>query len=76
MAKRIMMDRQMNFMYGDLTDGVSTINDVVSIPRGEYEDLLQDSKFLSALEQAGVDVWDGYDLAKEIFNAFNEGTRD
>lgn len=38
------------------------------ITKGEYEDLLTDSKFLSCLQAAGVDNWDGYDYAVEIFN--------
>lgn len=33
----------------------------------EYESLQEDSKFLTALENAGVDNWEGYDFAREIF---------
>lgn len=46
------------------------MDDTVNIPKTEYNDLLEDSAFLGALEQAGVDNWDGYDFALEIFNAF------
>lgn len=42
--------------------------EMITIPRKEYEQLIRDSKFLSCLESAGVDNWDGYDNAREIFN--------
>ena len=37
----------------------------VTLSKDEYQSLLEDSNFLRALEWAGVDNWDGYDLAKE-----------
>ena len=37
----------------------------VAIPKKEYEQLLRDSNFLSRLEAAGVDNWDGYTHAFE-----------
>lgn len=37
----------------------------VSIPRTEYELLLKDSLLLNALRNAGVDNWDGWDIAVE-----------
>jgi hypothetical protein len=37
----------------------------VTITREEYDALLQDSKFLQALEAAGVDNWEGYSFAME-----------
>ncbi len=39
--------------------------DKVTIPRDEYEFLLQASEILQALEDAGVDNWEGYELALE-----------
>lgn len=51
-----------NFMYG-------VIDDQVHIPRNEYEELLADSKWLAALEAAGVDNWDGIDFAQEIMKS-------
>lgn len=39
----------------------------VTITSAEYEDLLRADKFLTALENAGVDNWDGYDFALELF---------
>ena len=44
--------------------------DFVRITRKEYEDLLDSEAFLIALEQAGVDNWEGYDYARE---AYQEG---
>ena len=46
-------------------------NEVVTITLDEYEQLKADSAFLSALEQAGVDNWDGYDYAREIYQEQN-----
>jgi hypothetical protein len=38
----------------------------VTITKKQYEGLLDDSDFLEALRQAGVDNWDGWDHAVEI----------
>lgn len=38
---------------------------MVTIPKEEYGELLEDQRFLQALEAAGVDNWVGYDIAKE-----------
>jgi hypothetical protein len=37
----------------------------ITIELEEYEALLEDSKFLRALEAAGVDNWEGYEFAVE-----------
>ena len=39
----------------------------ISIPQEEYDQLIEDQKWLRALEAAGVDNWEGYDLAQELF---------
>lgn len=39
---------------------------MVTITEREYESLLEDSKWLRALENAGVDNWDGVDFAREL----------
>jgi hypothetical protein len=36
----------------------------VEITRSEYDNLLEDRKFLRALEAAGVDSWEGYEEAQ------------
>ncbi|MBS7457682.1 hypothetical protein [Coralloluteibacterium stylophorae] len=46
---------------------MSEPSDTVTIPREEYEELLEDQRFIEALRAAGVDNWDGYDYALEIF---------
>jgi hypothetical protein len=45
---------------------------MIEISEEEYEDLIAARNFLSALEQAGVDNWDGYDYAREILNESND----
>ena len=41
----------------------------VTIPEEEYNDLLDDAEFLNALRMAGVDNWDGYDEAINIYQS-------
>jgi hypothetical protein len=36
--------------------------------RVELENQQEDLAFLRALEDAGVDNWEGYDFARELFN--------
>lgn len=68
------MTDNVTYMFGDFeeTEGVGSVDDTVNIPRGEYEDLLEQAEWLRALEAAGVDNWDGYDYAAEIYNKENE----
>ena len=50
-------------------------NDVtgnVSISKAEYEALLESERILIALEQAGVDNWEGYGHAMEIMSEMCE----
>lgn len=42
--------------------------EMVSIPKEQYDQLVLDQKFLSALEAAGVDNWEGYEFARDMFN--------
>ena len=39
----------------------------VTITKKEYEELLDSQKMLNALESAGVDNWEGYDFAMELY---------
>lgn len=39
------------------------VDDTVVIPRAEYEQLLNDQRVLHALKAAGVDNWEGFDIA-------------
>jgi hypothetical protein len=42
--------------------------EMVTITKKEYESLQEDAKWLQALENAGVNNWDGIDYAREILN--------
>ena len=41
--------------------------DNITIPRHVYDALVVDQTLLQALESAGVDNWDGYEYAMELF---------
>lgn len=43
-------------------------NEKVTITKEQYDELLEDQRFLRCLEHAGVDNWEGYDFALEYFN--------
>ena len=43
----------------------------ITITEKKYDELLEDSQFLSALEAAGVDNWDGYSIAADIKNEWD-----
>lgn len=45
---------------------------MVTITEEEYTELQYCAQFLSCLEAAGVDNWDGYDIAREIFDCEHE----
>ena len=46
--------------------------ETITISKEEYESLLEDSDKLLALEGAGVDNWEGYAEAMELFKEINE----
>jgi len=37
----------------------------VTIPEEDYEELLRESALLTALIKAGVEEWEGYEIARE-----------
>lgn len=41
------------------------MTETVTITKKEYENLLSSQAFLNALEDAGVDNWQGYEHAQE-----------
>ena len=45
---------------------------MVTITEEEYEELIKDSNFLSALQAAGVDNWSGYSEAFDILREWDE----
>lgn len=48
--------------------------ETVTISKKEYESLKEDSHWLQCLENAGVDNWEGYDFARELWREDNERT--
>ncbi len=46
--------------------------DKVVLSLKEYEELIDDSKFLRALIMAGVDNWEGHDYAVDLYNEGEE----
>lgn len=43
-------------------------NDSVTISKKLYQELLDSHNFLNCLESVGVDNWDGYDDACDLYN--------
>ncbi|WP_170954446.1 hypothetical protein [Bacillus thuringiensis] len=52
-----------------LEETVENAEKTVTISRAEYLELLEDSEFLSCLQAAGVDNWDGYGYAWEMMES-------
>ncbi|MGG1339073.1 hypothetical protein ABE244_00500 [Bacillus toyonensis] len=52
-----------------LKETVENDEKTVTISRAEYLELLEDSEFLSCLQAAGVDNWDGYGYAWEMMES-------
>ena len=46
-------------------DPVRALPETVTLSREQYDELLQDQALLRALEAAGVDNWDGWNVALE-----------
>ena len=42
--------------------------ETITITKKEYDSLVEDSEFLAALQEAGVDNWEGYCNAQEIID--------
>lgn len=42
----------------------------ISIPKAEYDDLVEDQKILNALRRGGVDNWEWYDASLEAMDDF------
>lgn len=45
--------------------------EMVTIPKYEYEELLDALEFLQCLEACGVDSWDGYDTAADMYESID-----
>ena len=46
--------------------------EMITISKAVYDELCQESLWLSCLEAAGVDNWDGFDYALEIMDEKRE----
>lgn len=44
----------------------------ITLSYEEFAEMQRDLDWLSALESAGVDNWEGIDFAREIFNTFHK----
>ena len=62
----MILNRKRNNMMSD--DKMCENTNLISITKKEYDQLIKDQKWLQALESAGVDNWEGIDIAKESFN--------
>lgn len=41
--------------------------EMITITKEEYDELIQNYNFMQCLERAGVDNWDGYELAINMY---------
>lgn len=48
------------------------MHETVTISKAEYDRLLEESVWLSALDAAGVDNWEGVDEARTILREWQE----
>jgi len=48
------------------------MEETITISKEEYESLLEDRDMLLALQGAGVDNWEGYDYAMDLFGEIKE----
>lgn len=52
-------------LLNDLDELKQDEEETITIKKSEYDDLIENSKKLEALEDCGVDSWEGYDEALE-----------
>lgn len=49
------------------------MEEMVEITKSEYDKLLAAAKFMDCLESAGVDNWEGFEYALDLYNEENDG---
>lgn len=64
----LLMSEEANTVVGDSDN--DSVSYTVTISKEQYDELLERDRWLDALEAAGVDNWQGYDFAHEIFDTF------
>jgi len=47
--------------------------EMVTITKEEYDELIESRDWENALEIAGVDNWEGYDFARDVYNDIRTG---
>lgn len=45
---------------------------MITITKEEYDSLMEDYHFMRCLEDAGVDNWDGYEYAIELYSEMED----
>lgn len=48
------------------------MEEMITILKPDYDDLVESQRWLNALENAGVDNWDGCDFARELYQEEEE----
>ena len=63
----VCMTEKTELLKKSLTEALNTLNGYSLIRTDTLTQLIDDSDFLECLKTVGVDNWDGYDEAKEMF---------
>lgn len=50
-----------------MEENIPSTQEMISIPKDEYDELLEDQLMLRALEHGGVDNWEWYGEAQDLF---------
>ena len=58
-----------NVFTAPQTEEAKPTEAMVTITKSEYDSLVEDAKWLQALEDAGVDNWPGIDYARDLHDA-------
>ena len=58
-------------MVGDREMIMGSESDTVTILKTDYVKLLEAERFLDALNAAGVDNWEGYDIAQDMLEEWD-----
>lgn len=80
------MNKIDTYMYGQFEDDVKELSKkecqcgisnpmvsppVITLTMDRYDELIESERWLECLEQAGVGEWEGFELAEDIYDAFN-----
>lgn len=62
------MSKPLGLTPDDILDNMDKEIYMVTITEKEYKNLLDNKKILESLKTAGVDNWEGYHYAMELYN--------